>query len=71
MKKKLYFEMFQYFGSNLEGREKNKSYRAFHRFGQVKFPDGGSVLGMSQILILHQLPPKTMLGLKEVKLTQN
>jgi hypothetical protein len=24
------------------------SYRAFHRFGQAKFADGGSVLGMSQ-----------------------
>jgi len=24
-------------------------YRTFHRFGQAKFPDGGSVLGTSQI----------------------
>jgi hypothetical protein len=23
-------------------------YRAFHRFGQAKFPDGGSILGSSQ-----------------------
>jgi len=27
-------------------------YRAFHRFGQAKFPDGGSVLGLSQFSIL-------------------
>jgi len=25
------------------------TYRAFHIFGQLKFPDGGSVLGLSQI----------------------
>jgi len=34
------------------------SYRAFHRFGQAKFPDGGLVLGSSQFSILPQLPPK-------------
>jgi hypothetical protein len=28
------------------------SYRAFHRFRQAKFPDGGSVLGSSQLSIL-------------------
>jgi len=43
-------------------------YRAFHRFGQAKFPDGGSVLGSSQFSVLPQLPPKTMLSLKEVKI---
>jgi len=43
-------------------------YRAFHRFGQAKFPDGGSVLGSSQFSILPQLPLKTMLGLKVVKI---
>jgi len=37
-------------------------YRAFHRFGQAKFPDGGLDLGSSQFSILPQLPPKTMLG---------
>jgi len=36
-------------------------YRAFHRFGQAKFHDGGLVLG-------SQLPPKTMLSLIEVKI---
>jgi len=44
------------------------TYRAFHRFGQAKFPDGGSVLGWSQFSVLPQLPPKTMLSLKEVKI---
>jgi hypothetical protein len=39
-------------------------YRAFHRFGQAKFPDGG----LSQFSVLPQLPPKTMLGFKEVKI---
>jgi len=43
-------------------------YRAFHRFGEAKFPDGGSVLGSSQFSVLPQLPPKMMLGLKVVKI---
>jgi len=43
-------------------------YRAFHRFGQAKFPDGGSILGSSQSSVLPRLPSKTMLGLKEVKI---
>ncbi len=30
-------------------------YRAFHGFGQAKFPDGGSVLGSSQFKQLPQL----------------
>jgi len=34
------------------------TYRAFHRFGQAKFPDGGSVLGSSQFSVLPQLPQK-------------
>jgi len=42
-------------------------YRAFLRFGQAKFPYVGSILGSSQFSVLPQLPPKTMLGLKEVK----
>jgi len=46
----------------------NQYYRAFHRFGQAKFPNGGSVLDSSQFSILLQLPPKTMLGLKVVKI---
>jgi len=44
-------------------------YRAFHRFGEAKFPDGaGSILGSSQFSILPKLPPKMMLSLKEVKI---
>jgi hypothetical protein len=38
-------------------------------FGKAElFPDGGSVLGSSQFSELPQLPPKTMLSLKEVKI---
>jgi len=44
------------------------SYRAVHGFGQAKLPDGGSVLGLRQFSILPQLPQKTMLGLKGVKI---
>ncbi len=42
-----------------------KTQKAFHRFGQAKFPDGGSVLGSSQFSILPQLPLKTMLCLNK------
>jgi len=53
----------------LEFGQKNVgNYRAFHRFGQAKFPDGGSVLGSSQFSILPQLPLKNVLGLKVVKI---
>jgi len=44
------------------------NYRAFHGFGQAKFLDGGSVLGLSQFSMLLQLPLKTMLDLKVVKI---
>jgi len=40
----------------------------FQQFGQPKFPDGGSILGSSQFLVVPQLPPKTKLSLKEVKI---
>ncbi len=43
-------------------------YRVFHRFGQAKFPDSGSVLGLSQFSILPRLPVKMILGLKVVKI---
>jgi len=33
-------------------------YRAFHRFGQAKFPDGGLIFGFSQF----SAASKTMLG---------
>jgi len=55
----------------IESRERQKegsTYRTIHRFGQAKFPDGGSAFGSSQFSILPQLPPKMMLGLKEVKI---
>jgi len=42
--------------------------RLFHRFRQATFPDGGLVLGLSKFSVLPQLPPKTMLSLKEVKI---
>jgi len=34
------------------------SYRAFHGFGQAKYPDGGMALGSSQFAILPQLHQK-------------
>jgi hypothetical protein len=43
-------------------------YRAFHRFGQAKFPDGGLVLGSSRFSILPQLPPKKLVISKVVKI---
>jgi len=43
-------------------------YRAFYRFGQAKFPNGGSILGSSQFSILPQLPLKMILCLKVVKI---
>jgi len=42
-------------------------YRAFHGFGQVKFPYGGLVLGPSQFSPLPQLPQKATLNSKVVK----
>ncbi len=54
--------------ANHNGRKRNANYRTFHRFGQAKYPNGGSVLGSSQFSVLPLLPPKTMLGLKEVKI---
>jgi len=49
-------------------RERKKdTHRAFHGFGQAKFPDGGSILGSIQFLIL---PPKILLDSKVVKIEQ-
>jgi len=56
------------FLTNGERKVRNIYYRAFHRFGQAKFPNDGSVLGSSQFSILSQLHLKTMLGLKVVKI---
>jgi len=43
-------------------------YRVFHGFGQAKFAYGGSILGSSQFTLLPQLPLKTMLSVKVVKI---
>jgi len=43
-------------------------YRAFHGFGQAKFPDGGLALGWSQFSILPQLHQKMILASKGVKI---
>jgi hypothetical protein len=45
-----------------------KLYRGFHGFGQAIFAYGGTVLGLSQFTLLPQLPLKTMLDLKVVKI---
>jgi len=42
-------------------------YRAFHGFGQAKFPDGSLVLGSSQFSILPQLPQKSTQNVKVAK----
>jgi len=46
------------------------NYRAFHGFGQARFDDGGSILGLSQFALLPRLPLKMVLDLKRSKLTQ-
>jgi hypothetical protein len=46
----------------------NNTYRAFRGFGQAKFPDGGSVLGSSQVILLSKLPLNSTLDLKVVKI---
>jgi len=45
-------------------------YRAFHRFEQALFAYGGIVLGLSQFTLLPQLPLKTKLNSKVVKIEQ-
>jgi hypothetical protein len=40
----------------------------FHGFGQAKFSDGGLILGLSQLSLLSELPLKTTLNLKVVKI---
>jgi len=44
----------------------NLFYRVFHQFGQAKFPDGGSALGLRLFSILPQLHQETMLASKGV-----
>jgi len=43
-------------------------YRAFHRFGQVKFAYGGLILGSSQFTLPPKLPLKITRDLKVVKM---
>jgi len=45
-----------------------RSYSVFHGFGRAKFAFGGSILGSSKFTHLPQLPLKTMLDLKVVKI---
>jgi hypothetical protein len=40
----------------------NRKYRAFRGFGQAKFSNGGSVLGLSQFTQMPQLPLKMTLN---------
>ncbi len=57
--------------TTLKGAIKNKKgiiYRAFHGFGQAKFAYVGSVLVLIQLTLLPQLPLKTKLDLKVVKI---
>ncbi len=42
----------------------------FHGFGQAKFAYCGSILGSSQFTIMPQLPLKTILNLKVVKIVK-
>jgi len=44
-----------------------KIYREFHRLGQAKFPNGGSILGLSQFSILPQLPQKNDAQFNEIE----
>jgi len=45
-----------------------RNCRVFHGFWQTKFAYDGSILGSSQFTLLPQLPLKTMLSLKVVKI---
>ncbi len=46
-------------------------YRAFHGFGQAKFPNGGLALDSSQFSILPKLHQETILASKGVKIDSN
>jgi len=48
--------------------KQNNIHRASHQFGQAKFACGGKVLGSSRFLLLPQLPQKTKLASKVVKI---
>ncbi len=46
--------------------KKSKFYSVFHQFMQAKFDYGGSILSLSQFLLLPQLPKKMKLTSKVV-----
>jgi hypothetical protein len=46
----------------------DKSYRVFHRFRQGKFAYGGSILSLSQFLLLSRVPQDMEVALKVVKI---
>jgi hypothetical protein len=43
-------------------------YSFFHQFRQAEFANGGSILSLSQFLLLLELPLKTMFAIKVVKI---
>ncbi len=47
--------------------EDSENYSVFHRFRQAKFDYGGSILNLSQFLLLPQLPQKVEFTSKVVK----
>ncbi len=49
----------------------NNNYSVFHRFRQAKFAYGGSILSLSQFLLLPELPLKMKLASKVVKINSN
>jgi len=53
------------------GRDRGRwidRYRVFHGFGQAKFAYGGSILGLSQLSLLSEMPLKMRLNLKGVRI---
>jgi len=52
----------------IQSNEESGCYRAFHRFGHAKYAYGVSILGSSQFALPLQLPLKTTLNLKMVKI---
>ncbi len=51
----------------VNGDQRDKHYRAFHRFGQAKFPGFGLILGTSQFSVLPQLPPHFKRGQNQLE----
>ncbi len=53
--------------TNFVNAEKSMFYSVFQGFSEVKSANGGSILSLSQFLILPQLPKKIKLASKVVK----